>query len=260
MIELPRLMAAPNGARLTKTDHPALPITLTEIVACAEATHEAGADGLHLHVRDAEGRHLLDVGRYREALTELGRSVPEMAVQITTEAAGRYGSDDQRALALTLEPELMSAAPREIAPAGEDRAARRFYAACHEAGIAVQHILYEPDEITRLRALLPDPLFRAPGLQLLFVLGNHAGRAGDAAQLNRFLLAVSRQGISPDWMVCCFGPTETQCLRRAHAAGGKLRVGFENNLIHADGGLAADNAERVAEIAWHTVNHPNPVA
>lgn len=33
MSPLPRLMVAPNGARLTKADHPQLPITIPEIVA-----------------------------------------------------------------------------------------------------------------------------------------------------------------------------------------------------------------------------------
>ena len=64
MKPLPALMVAPNGATKTKADHPALPVTIPEIVACAEACARAGADGIHAHVRDAEGRHVLDAGLY----------------------------------------------------------------------------------------------------------------------------------------------------------------------------------------------------
>jgi uncharacterized protein (DUF849 family) len=48
--------------------------------------------------------------------------------------------------------------------------------------------------------------------------------------------------------VCAFGQNETTCLRAAYLAGGKVRIGFENSLLNADGSFAADNAERVAEI------------
>ena len=50
--------------------------------------------------------------------------------------------------------------------------------------------------------------------------------------------------ITPDWMVCAFGPGESACLKAAYAVGGKRRVGFENSLWHSDGQLARDNAER----------------
>jgi uncharacterized protein (DUF849 family) len=49
-------------------------------------------------------------------------------------------------------------------------------------------------------------------------------------------------------MTCAFGREETACLLVAAALGGDIRVGFENSLWHADGRLASDNAERVAEI------------
>ena len=52
-----------------------------------------------------------------------------------------------------------------------------------------------------------------------------------------------------DWAVCAFGQGETASLRAAHAAGGKLRVGFENSLVNEDGSIARDNAERVRAVA-----------
>ena len=63
---LPAIMIAPNGARLKRADHPALPETIAEIVSTALACAKAGADGIHAHVRDSDGNHTLDEGLYRE--------------------------------------------------------------------------------------------------------------------------------------------------------------------------------------------------
>ena len=79
----PYLMVAPTGARLSKSDHPGLPISPEEIAQTAKASALAGAHALHLHVRDAEGRHSLDAGRYREAMAAVAEAVPGMAIQVT---------------------------------------------------------------------------------------------------------------------------------------------------------------------------------
>ena len=248
MRALPRLMVAPNGARRGKVDHPALPLSLPEIVATARACHGAGADGLHLHLRDSEGRHLLDAGAYREALAELRGAVPGMALQVTTEAAGRYAPPHQRAVALGAGADMVSVALREMA--GEAGEAPGFYAACAERGIAVQHILYDAGDFDLLARLVPDALRDAAGLQLIFVLGRYsAGQESDARDLAPFLDRLAAREAPADWAACAFGRAETACLKAAHAAGGKLRVGFENSLWHADGRLARDNADRVRAVA-----------
>ena len=43
------LTVAPNGARKTKADHPALPMTTEELAVCAQDCQIAGA--IHLHMR-----------------------------------------------------------------------------------------------------------------------------------------------------------------------------------------------------------------
>lgn len=247
MRALPRLMVAPNGARRGEADHPALPVTLPEIVETARACFEVGAGGLHLHLRDGVGRHLLDAGAYREALEELRDAVPGMAVQVTTEAAGAYAPPAQRAVALGSGADLVSVALREMA--AEEEEAPGFYADCAERGIAVQHILYEAADFDLLTRLVPKDLRAAEGLQLIFVLGRYSdGQESDARDLEPFLERLAAREAPADWALCAFGRAETDCLRAAHAAGGKLRVGFENSLWHEDGRVARDNAERVRAV------------
>ena len=62
------IIVAPNGARRTRDDHPALPVTIEQTVETAVACRQAGAGAIHLHVRDEKGRHSLDPGLYTEAV------------------------------------------------------------------------------------------------------------------------------------------------------------------------------------------------
>lgn len=244
---LPRLMVAPNGARRSKADHPALPVTIPETVATARACHVAGADGLHLHIRDEAGGHSLDPGLYREALADLRQAVPGMALQITTEAVGIYDVAAQLAALFGSGASLASVAVREIRAELSATKARKVYADCAEAGISVQHILYDLADI----ALLAETLGQiGRSVQVLYVLGRYTtGQVSSPADLDPFLAEAARLGLSPEWGVCAFGAHETACLMHAHAHGGKMRVGFENNMLMADGTVAADNAARVAEVS-----------
>tara|TARA_B100002051_G_C16679577_1_gene609016 strand:+ start:128 stop:880 length:753 start_codon:yes stop_codon:yes gene_type:complete len=248
-VSLPHIMVAPNGATKTKTDHPALPITLDEIAQTALACRDAGAGALHLHLRDDAGGHLLDSGAYAEALAHLRPLLGEMAIQITTEAAGRYEPGHQRYVALNSGAQMVSVSAREMLRDHELQAIR-FYEEAAERGIAIQHILYSREDAEALVHVLPDRLLRDPGLQLIFVMGRYvAGQVSTPAMLDPFLDWMQAEAITPDWAICAFGSGETDCLRNALAKGGKARVGFENSLVMADGTTAQDNAARVAEIA-----------
>lgn len=248
MKPLPTLMVAPNGARRNKADHPRLPMTMEETVNTAAACHAAGADGLHLHVRDEQGAHVLDAGLYREVSIELQRVVPDMQIQITTEAVGRYSPAEQRQLVRDCLPKAVSVSVAEL-DADHDRQANvDFYIECQQRQVAVQHILYAPADLDTLATLFDSGL-DTDTVQLLFVLGRYTeNQQSSPADLQPFLDKLNHHGLEADWAVCAFGKGETDCLVAACRAGGKMRVGFENSLWHADGRLAADNAERVAQV------------
>lgn len=248
MTPLPKIMLAPNGARLTKADHPALPMTPAEILDTTQACHALGVDGLHLHLRDQEGKHLLDAEAYAKALALFRSEMPGFPVQITTEAVGIYDPPHQRHIALSSGANMVSASVRELCRDDHD-ATRAFYNDCHRRGIAVQHILYDIADADLLTRVLDDTLLTASDLQLIFVLGRYAvGQKSDPKDLDPFLAWMTAAGLSPDWAICAFGPNETPALVRAVQAGGKCRIGFENSRQHADGSVARDNAARVAEL------------
>lgn len=247
------ITVAPNGARRTKADHPALPIEPREIGLEAARCREAGAAMIHLHVRDAEARHTLDLDRYRAALAAVRREAgPEMICQVTTEAVGLYSPAEQMAAMRALKPEAFSVALRELFAEPEDEgAAAAFLAEQARAGVMVQHILYDAGDVTRFQGLVARGLIPLDRASVLFVLGRYAvGQRSDPADLLPFLTAWnSEHHLDLPWALCAFGPREAACLIAAAALGGHARVGFENNLWRPDGSLAPDNAAQVAGLA-----------
>ena len=250
-------MVAPNGARKTKADHPALPITLDEIIAEAENCHQAGADGLHLHVRGKDGRHILDAGLYREAIVALRDAVPAMVVQITTEAVGLYSPAQQRKIVDDVQPGCVSVSLAEMCEGGDIAAATGFYARCTEADIAVQHILYGPQDFALMNDLLDRGLIDRKTLQLLFVLGRYnENQQSTPADIDPFVAWMTKKCPQAQWGVCAFGKRETDCLLATYRQNGRMRIGFENSFWNADGTRATSNAERVAELSA-LMQHPD---
>ena len=76
---------------------------------------------IHLHARDADGAHRLDVEAYRAAIAAICNAVGDrLVVQVTSESMGRYGPAEQMAVVLKTNPEAVSLAVRELAPEAKD--------------------------------------------------------------------------------------------------------------------------------------------
>lgn len=252
----PFIMVAPTGARRTRADHPALPVTIPEIVQTAAACHTAGADALHLHVRDTNGAHTLDAGLYLEALGDLAAAVPDMPVQITTEAAGLFDVAAQLACLRAVKPAWASISVREIQRAPD--MAHKVYGTCADAGTRVQHILYDTADLALLADWHARGIVQPDQTDLLFVLGRYTtGQTATPDDLSPFLDAAPAQA---RWMLCAFGHHEHACLHAAAQRGGALRVGFENNLNDDAGHRFADNAASVKALRRRLAQGEHPPA
>jgi uncharacterized protein (DUF849 family) len=242
------VIAAPNGARRTKVDHPNLPMTADETAAEARRCRDAGASVLHLHVRDADGGHSLDVGRYREAIAAVRDAVgDDMVIQATTEAVGMYSAEEQIRMVRSLKPEAISVAVREIVPDAADEAgARDFFGWLMDAEVWAQLILYDPADIERFIALHEAGLFAVSKPSVLLVLGRYTvGQRSEPSDIDPMLAALSPIRDDVSWSVCAFGAQENACMRHALGEGGHVRVGFENNLLLPDGERADYTADLV---------------
>lgn len=244
------IIVAPNGARRTHQDHPALPVSPEEIADTVAACVDAGAAMVHLHARNAKGEHSLEISDNLAVLEEVRRRVGDrVIVQVTTEAVGRYQPAQQMALIRALEPEAASFALRELIPLPEyESSAADFFHWAAERNILAQYILYSEQDLLYYLDLLERDLLPKQRHHLLFVLGRYAANQqstpNDLQPFTRLLPRLNGRR----WAVCAFGAREQECLLAAAEQGGDLRVGFENNLFACDGELAVSNADQVRSL------------
>lgn len=250
-IDAPLIVAvAPSGARKTKADHPAMPVTASDCARAAAACREAGAAMIHLHVRDADERHSLDAGLYADAIAAVRREVGDgLIIQMTTEAVGIYRPEEQMAAVRAVRPEAVSMAIRELCPDEESVAAFANFVSWLKAGsISPQFILYSQEDCERFAELRRRDVVPYDRPFVLHVLGRYTpGQKSVPADLLPVLQADG--GLALDWAICAFGPRECACALTAAALGGHARVGFENNIFLADGSRAPDNAALVRQLA-----------
>lgn len=244
------MIVAPNGARKTKQDHTQLPMTIEEMVAEAKACQTVGATMIHLHARDAQGRHSLEVDDnleiYHAVKAAVGNS---LIVQLTTEAVGMYSPQQQMALIKAVKPEAASFALRELIPDEQsEEQGFVFFDWVAAQGILSQIILYDQADIERYFSHLERGVLPKHNQHALVVLGRyHEAQQSSpwdlrALHLERFIEENVRCA------VCAFGAREQDCLTHAMLLGLDVRVGFENNHLSADGQPANCNAEQVQRL------------
>ncbi len=239
------VICAPNGARKTRQDHPALPITPAELADCAESVLEAGAAVLHLHVRNDEGAHSLNVDRYRAAIKAIRARVGEdLVIQVTTESCGIYAPEQQMSVVRELVPEAVSLGLTELcADRTVEVRAHEFFHELSSQDVLLQFILYSPQEAQRFVQLKNVGVIPAGRSFVLFVLGRYSDDlVGNPAELDGYVAAI---GDHAEWAVCCFGRTEQAAVLQAAVGAGHARVGFENNLLLPSGAVAPDNSSLV---------------
>lgn len=249
-------MCAPNGARKTKANHPALPITPVELADCAESILHAGASIMHMHVRDEDEQHSLDVDRYRAAIEAVRERVDDrLVIQVTTEACGVYSPEQQMEVVRQLKPEAVSLGLNELCPdVNAESVAREFFSWLQAEGVMAQYILYSVAEVRRFHSLRSKGVIPDTRPFVLYVLGRYSDDlTGDPHDLELFATAASDD---TEWAVCCFGRSEQAAVSLASAMHGHARVGFENNLLTPDGGAATDNAALVRLAAGSAGDRP----
>ncbi|MHA6689600.1 beta-keto acid cleavage family enzyme [Devosia sp. A449] len=241
---------APNGGRHRKEDHAAIPLTADELALCAAECLEAGASMIHLHVRTADGGHLLDATAYKEAIARIREAVGDrLVVQITTEALGIYAPAEQIAVLKATRPEAATLALRELVPdADEELAFGDLLLWMKQERVRPQIILYDPGEAVRLAAMIRRGLVPWNDIPVLYVLGRYtAGQLSQPSELLQFL--APNMPSFPNWSVCAFGRQEAACVVTGALLGGHIRVGFENNFLLPNGETAPSNAALVRTVA-----------
>lgn len=228
-----RLQACLNGARRPGS-HPTLPVTAAELARDGALCRAAGAESLHLHVRDADGAETLSPAAVSAVLETVREAVPGMPVGISTGAwIPPYAARLTAMADWAVRPDFVSVNLSEAdAPEVIDLMRRRRIGV--EAGLA------SLEDVHRLLMLEPGYCLRF----LVEMEGRDFTRAKDEA-----LGMIRRLGdAAPHVPVLLHGMDGTawDFVDLAAELGLATRIGLEDAVTLPDGG-PADNARMVSE-------------
>jgi uncharacterized protein (DUF849 family) len=244
------ITVAPTGAESEKAAVPALPVTLEELVTTGKECREAGAAVIHVHIRDADAKPTLDLGRLKDTVHAL-REATDLIVQLSTGGAVT-DSFDRRLAVLDAAPDACSLTCGTV-NFGDDvfmnpwGFMKDLYAKTQSLGVVPEFELFDFGHIAALHRLLGEMGAPAGGhVHCDLVMGVPGGMPGDAATL---VQAVSALPAGATWSATGIGRTAVPVLFAALAAGGHLRVGMEDTVTFARGRPVASNAELVERAA-----------
>jgi 3-keto-5-aminohexanoate cleavage enzyme len=100
------ITVAPTGAETAREDCPQLPTTLEELVDTAKRCQAAGAAMIHVHIRDAEHKPTLDLGRLTATVEALHEQT-DLVVQLST-GGSVHDPLDKRLKVLDAQPDSCS--------------------------------------------------------------------------------------------------------------------------------------------------------
>ncbi|MFJ9629663.1 3-keto-5-aminohexanoate cleavage protein [Streptomyces sp. NPDC101175] len=228
------LKAAVNGG-LSKTEHPAVPVTPRELAADTVAVIAAGADVVHLHVRTPDGGQTIEPAALAEVLREVRSAAPGATLGTTTGLWTCSGPEERYALVKAWEvlPDFASVAFSE-----EDAAATASLVLAR--GMDLESAVWSLDDIP---ALLASPTLHDNVRILIEPMDTEPAAAVTHARA--MASRIRAAGVTCPLLYHGEGSTTWPVLRAALEDGHQTRIGFEDGVHLPDGILAADNSALV---------------
>lgn len=258
------ITVAPTGAETAKAAAPALPVTVDELVATAQECAELGASVIHVHVRDADTRPTLDLGRLREVVAAL-REATDLVIQLSTGGAVTDPEAD-RLRVLDADPDAASLTCGTV-NFGADVFLNRWdlvvelHRRMQDRQVVPEYEIFDLGHLATLHRLLDryGPPYGGH-VHCDLVMGVPGGMPGTVQALTA---AVGLLPPGATFAATGVGRTTLPVLLAALSAGGHLRVGMEDTLTYAPGQPVRDNAQlvdRAAELATLAQRPPMPIA
>ena len=245
------ICVAITGSLPTKSDNPAVPISIAEQVESTQAAFEAGAAIVHCHVRDDEGRPTAEPARFARLKAELVKHCPGMILQFST--GGRSGAGTARGAMLSLRPDMASLAvgsnnfPARVYENPPDLVAwlaaeMRAYAVKPELEVFDLSHLFKAAEMVREGQLAEQPYVQ-------FVMGVKNAMPADRAVFDFYVETCRRLLPGALWCAAGMGRHQLELNQWCIAAGGHVRTGLEDNVRLDRRTLAPSNAALVKRAA-----------
>jgi uncharacterized protein (DUF849 family) len=236
------LQVTPNGP-WGKDVHPHLPVSLDELISDLSACFDAGADGVHLHVRDQGAAETLDPAAVNETCRRVRAAARDAGhvVEIGLTTGAWIVPDLSERIAMIREWEGVDCATVNLSEAGFERV----MSAMVDVGIGIDVGLWAPQEMAILirSGFLPA----AQRISIELDPGEPYFLKGDprtiAQQVND---ALDEAGSACPRLTHGMNTWTWPLVEDAFSRGHHTRVGFEDSVFLPDGKRAKNNAELVA--------------
>lgn len=243
------ITAAICGAEVTKNQNPNIPYTVEEIKNEAISAYNAGASIIHLHVREDDGTPTQSVDRFRECIREIKSKCPDIIILPST--GGAVGmSDEARLQPLMLKPEIATLdcgtcnfGKKDIFVNTEE-SIRNFAMVMKTSNIKPEIEVFDKGMIDTALRLAKDGYFKEK-LHFNFAMGLIGGIG---AEITDLAFMISSIPYDATYTVTGIGKHEFTIATMGIAAGGHVRVGFEDNIYIEKGKLAKSNGELVGKV------------
>ncbi|MBC7737926.1 MAG: 3-keto-5-aminohexanoate cleavage protein [Candidatus Saccharibacteria bacterium] len=257
------ICVAITGSLPTKTDNPAVPITIAEQIESTHAAYEAGASLAHCHVRDDAGKPTSDPERFAALKQGIETHCPGMIVQLST--GGRSGAGRERGGMLSLRPDMASLA------VGSNNFPTRIYENPPDLVNWLAAEMLQHDVKPEIEAFDLSHIFKARDMAdkgqlrgtpyVQFVMGVKNAMPADKAVFDFYVQTVARLfGPDAPWCAAGIGPSQIVLNEWAIAAGGHARTGLEDNVRLDRDRLAPSNAALVIRTVDLCARYGRPVA
>ena len=257
------ICVAITGSLPTKTNNPAVPITVSEQIESTHEAFEAGASIVHAHVRNDDQTPSSDPEKFAALKEGLEKHCPGMIIQFST--GGRSGAGQVRGAMLGLRPDMASLS------VGSNNFPTRVYENPPDlvdwlAAEMLAHDVKPEIEAFDLSHILnahqmwqAGQIAQVPYVQ--FVMGVKNAMPVDRDVFDYYIRTVQRLfGLDAPWCGAGIGAQQITLNEWAVAAGGHARTGLEDNVRLDRDRLAPSNAALVQRVVELCDKHERPVA
>jgi 3-keto-5-aminohexanoate cleavage enzyme len=256
------LCVAITGSLPTKSNNPAVPITIAEQIESTHEAFEAGASIAHCHVRDDSGKPTSDPDRFARLAEGLRKYCPGLIIQFST--GGRSGAGRERGGMLPLRPDMASLT------VGSNNFPTRVYENPPDLvdwlasemltyGVKPEIEAFDLSHIVQAALMQRDGRLKGP-LYVQFVMGVKNAMPADEPIFDFYIETLRRLAPDAQWCAAGIGPAQylinDWCIRK----GGHTRTGLEDNVRLDRGTLAPSNAALVRRAADLCARYGRPVA
>jgi uncharacterized protein (DUF849 family) len=259
------ITVAPTGAENSKSEVPALPVTIDELVRTGKECEALGAAIIHVHVRDDEALPTLDPGRLRETVTALRQST-DLIVQLSSGGAVTDPEADRLAV-LDAGPEMASCTMGTV-NFGDAVFANRWdfivqlHTRMQDRRIVPEYEIFDLGQLASLQRLLARHGLPFGGhVHVDLVMGVPGGMPGTVEALVACRQAIRDLPEGTTYSATGVGRSTIPVLLSSLAAGGHLRVGMEDTVTYAKGRPVDSNMQLVARaVAFAQLAQRPPVS